>query len=132
MIVPLVTFIAVGIISYAGFLKLAARLLRYTVPWKSSFLFAGIIMVVVILHHVLVFSEPVAMRIGLGVVLLVGLVILGGWFFGRRGIKRDGSVLGWSDGMWLMALMFAMMLFVAFAIVMPAQIFLSNHLAPVP
>lgn len=132
MIVPLLSFIAIGLISYAGFLKLAARLLRYTVSWKSSFLFAGIIMVVVIFHHVLVFSEPVAMRIGLGVVLLVGLIILGGWFFGRHGINRDGTVLGWSGGIWLMALMFAMMLFVAFAIAMPAQIFLSNHLTPAP
>ena len=48
MVVPLVILIAVGLISYAGFLKLAARLLRYSVSWKSSFAFAGIMMVAVV------------------------------------------------------------------------------------
>jgi hypothetical protein len=132
MIVPLLIFIAVGLTSYAGFLKLAARLLRYSVPWKVSFLFAGIIIVAVIFHHVLVFSEPVALRIGLGVVLLLGLVILGGWFFSGRGTNRHGSCLGWSGGIRLMALAFAMMIVVAFAIVIPAQFFLDKHLSPSP
>jgi hypothetical protein len=56
MIIPLLTLIAVGLISYAGFLKLAARLLRYSVSWKSSFLFAGIMLVIVIFDHVLAVS----------------------------------------------------------------------------
>ena len=132
MIVPLLIFIAVGLTSYAGFLKLAARLLRYSVPWKVSFLFAGIIMVAVIFHHVVLFSAPVALRIGLGMVLLLGLVILGGWFFSGRGTNRRGSLLGWSGGIRLMALAFAMMIVVAFAIVMPTQFFLDKHLSPSP
>jgi len=132
MIVPLLIFIAVGLTSYAGFLKLAARLLRYSVPWKVSFLFAGIIMVAVFFHHVVLFSAPVALRIGLGAVLLLGLVILGGWFFSGRGTNRHGSRLGWSGGIRLMALAFAMMIAVAFAIVMPTQFFLDKHLSPSP
>jgi hypothetical protein len=131
MIVPLLIFIAVGLTSYAGFLKLAARLLRYSVPWKVSFLFAGIIMVAVIFHHVVLFSAPVALRIGLGVVLLLGLVILGGFFSGR-GTNCHGSCLGWSGGIRLMALAFAMMIVVAFAIAMPTQFFLYKHLSPSP
>jgi hypothetical protein len=130
MIVPWPIFIAVGLITYAGFLKLAARLLRYSVSWKSSFIFAAIMLVAVIVDHVLVFSEPVAIRIGHGVVLLLGLVILGSWFFSGRGTKRGGTVLGWSGGIRLIALAFGMMIVVAFAIVIPAQIFLSNHIAP--
>ena len=63
MIVPWLTFIAVGLVSYAGFLKLAARLLRYSVSWKASFLFAVIMLVLVIFEHLLVFSGPVAIRI---------------------------------------------------------------------
>jgi len=98
MIVPLLTLIAVGLTSCAGFLKLAARLLRYSVSWKVSFLFAGIIMVAVIFHHVLLFSAPVALRIGLGVVLLLGLVILGGWFFSGRGTTATVHVLGGPAG----------------------------------
>ena len=45
MIVPWLSFIAVGLITYAGFVKLAARLLRYKVSWMSSFLFAVIVLV---------------------------------------------------------------------------------------
>jgi hypothetical protein len=132
MIVPWLIFIAVGLITYAGFLKLAARLLRYSVSWKVSFLFASIMLILVICEHLLVFSEPVAIRIGYGVVLLLVLIILGGWFFRRRGTNRLGAVLGWSGGTRLMALAFAMMIGVAFVIVLPVQVFLSNHLPPPP
>jgi hypothetical protein len=74
----------------------------------------------------------VAIRIGHGVALLLGLVILGSWFFSGRGTNRSGTVLGWSGGIRLMALAFAMMFVVAFAIVTPAQFFLSKHLSPPP
>jgi hypothetical protein len=132
MIIPWLIFMAVGLITYAGFLKLAARLLRYSLSWQSSFLFAGIMLVLVIFEHVLVFSEPLATRIGQGVLLLLGLVILGGWFFSGRGTNRHGAVLGWSGGIRLMALAFAMMIVAAFAIVIPVQVFLSNHLSTPP
>ena len=132
MIVLWLMFIAVGLMIYAGLLKLAARILRYSVTWKTSFLFAGIMLSAVIFHHVLLFSAPAAIRIGLGVVLLLGLLILGAWFFSGRGTSRQGTVLGWSDGIRLMALMFAMMIAVAFAIVVPVQIFLNNRLSPPP
>jgi len=132
MIVPWLTFIAIGLITYAGFLKLAARLLRYSVSWKASFLFAGIMLVVVIFEHLLVFSQPMAVRIGYGMVLLLVLIMLGGWFFRGRGKNRRGAVLGWSGGIRLMALAFAMMIVLAFAIVMPVQVFLTNHLSPAP
>jgi hypothetical protein len=83
MIVPWLVFIAVGLITYAGFLKFAARLLRYSVSWKSSFLLAGIMLVLVIFDHFLAVSQPVAIRIGHGVLLLLGLVIFGGLVFQR-------------------------------------------------
>ena len=63
MIVPWLIFIAVGLITYAGFVKIAARILRYKVSWKSSFLFAVIVLVLVIFDHVLAFDQPVAIRI---------------------------------------------------------------------
>ena len=127
MIIPWLIFMAVGLITYAGFLKLAARLLRYSVSWKASFLFAGIMLVLVIFEHLLVFSEPVAMRIGYGVVLLLVLITLGGWFFRGRGTNRLGAVLGWPGGIRLMALAFAMMIVVAFAIILPANTYLKKH-----
>ena len=110
MIIPWLIFMAVGLITYAGFLKLAARLLRYSLSWQSSFLFAGIMLVLVIFDHVLAFSQPVAIRIVHGVVLLLGLIIFGGWFFSGRGTNRRGAVLGWSGGIRPMALAFAMMI----------------------
>jgi hypothetical protein len=132
MIVPWLIFIAVGLVSYAGFVKLAARLLRYKVSWKSSFLFAVIVLVLVILDHVLAFDQPVALRIVHVVVLLLVLVILGSWYFSARGMNRSGTILGWGGGIRLITLTFAMMVIVAFAIVFPAQVFLSKHLSPSP
>ena len=132
MIVPWLIFISVGLVIYSGFLKVAARLLRYSVSWKSSFVFTSIIMIAVIVDHVLVFSQPMAVRIGHGVVLLLGLVMLGSWFFSGRGTNREGAVLGWSGGLRLMALTLAMMIAVVFVIAIPAQILLSNHLSPPP
>jgi len=40
----------------------------------------------------------VALRIGLGAVLLLGLVILGGWFFSGRGTTATVHVLGGPAG----------------------------------
>jgi hypothetical protein len=99
---------------------------------EVQFPFAGIMLVAVIFDHVLAFSEPVAIRIAHGVVLVVGLVILGSWFFSGRGTNRRGAVLGWFGGMRLMVLAFAMMVLAAFALVVPVQVFLSNHLSPSP
>src|SRR5215467_9441849 len=107
MIVPWLSFIAVGLISYAGSVKLAARLLRYKVSWKSSFLFAAIMLVLLLFDHVLAFARPVPVRMTNVVVLLLVLVILGGWFFGARSMDRDGTLIGWGGGMRLVALAFA-------------------------
>src|SRR5215475_15351123 len=108
MIVLWLTFVAAGLITNAGFLKLAARFLRYNVSWKSVFHFAGIMLIIVIFGHVLTFSEPLALRIGHNVVLLLGLVVLGGWFFSERGTNRRGAILGWAGGIRLVTLAFAM------------------------
>jgi len=126
MIVSWLIFVAVALIMYTGFLKLAARILSYSVSWKSGFHFAGIMLIIVILGHVLTFSEPLALRIGHNVVLLFGLVVLGGWFFSERGTNRRGAILGWAGGIRLVTLAFAMGVVAAFTIVVPVQIFLSN------
>lgn len=132
MIVPWLIFIAVGLLTYAGSLKLAARILRYSVSWKSDFHFAGITLIIVIFGHLLTFSEPLALRIGHNAVLLIALVVLGGWFFRERGANRCGAILGWGGGMRLVALAFAIVIAVAFAIVVPVQVFLNQHLSTPP
>jgi hypothetical protein len=129
MILSWLIFIAVGLITYTGFVKFAARLLRYGVSWRSSFLFAVIMLVVVILDHVLALGQPVAIRIAHVVVLLLGLLAFGSWFFSERGTNRSGALLGWRGGIRLMALAFALMFVAVFTIVFPVQVFLSNHLS---
>ena len=57
---------------------------------------------------------------------------MGSWFFSERGMNRSGSILGWGGSVRLIALAFTMMVIVAFAIALPAQVFLSKHLAPPP
>jgi hypothetical protein len=121
MLLPWLTFIVVSLIVYAGFVKLAARLLRYKVAWKSTFFFAVIMLIIVMVVHVLDFRQPAAIRIGQAALLLIGLVILGSWFFSQRGADRSGAVLGWRGGIRLTALAFAMMVVVALAIVIPVQ-----------
>ena len=132
MIVPWVTFVAVGLIIYAAFVKLAARLLGYQVSWKSSFLFAAITLVLLLFDHVLAFAWPAPVRTTNVVVLLLVLVILGGWFFGARGMDRSGTLIGWGGGIRLIALAFAITVIVAFAIALSTQVFLSKHLSPPP
>jgi hypothetical protein len=106
--------------------------LRYKVSWKSSFLFALVALVFVIFDHALAFHQPVTIRIVHAVVLLLVLVVLGSWFFSARGMNRGGTGLGWGGGIRLIALAFAMMIVVAFAIVFPAQVFLGKQLSPPP
>jgi len=132
MIVPWLIFIAVALITYAGFVKLAARLLRYRVSWKAGFLFAAILVVLVIVAHVLAIGQPVAIRIGQSVVLLLCLLTFGSWFFSERGTKHSGTMLGWGGGLRLIALAVAMMVAVVLTIVIPAQLFLSKHLSAPP
>jgi len=90
MLLPWLTFIVVSLIVYAGFVKLAARLLRYKVSWKSTFFFAVIMLIIVMVVHVLDFRPPAAIRIGHGDIRLT-------------------------------ALAFAMMVVVAFAMLVPVQ-----------
>src|SRR5215470_8215229 len=130
MIVQWLIFIVVGLITFAGFVKLAARLLRYKVSWRSSFLFAVIALALVIFDHVLAVRQSMAIRIGHAVVLLGGLLIFGSWFFKGRATNRNGKTLGWSGGVRLVALTFSMMAVAAFAIVLVAQVFPSRNLSP--
>jgi pimeloyl-ACP methyl ester carboxylesterase len=132
MIVPWLSFIVVGLITYAGFVKLAGRVLCYRVSWISSFLFGVIAVAIVIFDHMLAFRQPMAIKVGHAVVLLVGLLMLGSWFFSNRGTKRNGKSLGWGGGIRLIGLAFAMMVVAAVTIVIPAQVFLSKNLSPPP
>ena len=118
--------IAVGLVTYAGFVKLAACILRYKVSWRSCFLFAAIVLALVMLDQVLVVNQRLALRITNSVVLLLILITLGSWFL-NPAHEPSGNVLGWGRGVRLMALAFAMMIVVAVAVILPANTYLKKH-----
>jgi hypothetical protein len=128
IILPWLVVIAVGLVVYAVFVKLAARILRYKVSWISCFLFAAIALALVLLDQVLVVDRRLALRITNSVVLLLILLGLGSWFFKARATNRSGTVLGWGGAIRLMALTFAMLIVVAFAVILPANTYLKKHL----
>ena len=128
MIIPWLVLIVIGLVTYAGFVKLAGRILRYKVSWRFCFLFAAIVLALVVIDQALVVDQRFAAGIPNSVVLLLILVALGSWFFKARGTNRDGTVLGWGGAIRLMALAFAMIIVVAFAIVVPANTYLKKHL----
>jgi len=121
-------FIVAGLSAYSSFVKLAGRLLGYRVSWKSSFLFALIMLISVTLAHMLDVQRPATIRIGHGGMLLLALIILGGWFFSSRGTDRDGGVLGLGGGMRLIGLAFAMMVIAVFTVAISVQAFTTSHL----
>jgi hypothetical protein len=88
------------------------------------------VLVAVIFAHIVALSQPAKMRIAQGVVLLIGLIIFGSWFFRARGTDRRGMSLGYRGGLRLMTVTFAMIVFVACAIVV-AGVF-NKHLSPAP
>ena len=100
---PMLIFIALGLITYAAFLKLAPRLFRYSVSWRS-------------------------VAIGWDTAWCccsVSSSWVAGFSVGAAQTAAVQSLAG-SGGIRLIALAFAMMIVVAFAIVIPAQVFLSN------
>jgi hypothetical protein len=134
MLVPLLVFIVISVLVYASFVKLAARVLRYEITWSSGFLFAAIVLSLVVISRFLAsdVGQPLAMAVARAIVLFVGLLVFGGWFFSQRGKDRSSGLLGWRGGLCLTGLAFGMMLIVGFALVLPVQIFLSKHLPPPP
>lgn len=132
MIVPWLTFIAVGLATYAGFVKVAAGLLRYSISWKAVFLFAAIVLVLVSCAHVLTIGQPATFRTGQGVALLLCVFIVGGWFFSERGTNYNGTVIGWGGGVRLVALAFAMMVIAGFAIALLVQLYLTRNVSSSP
>jgi hypothetical protein len=130
MLAPFAIFILVIIGSYIAFLKIACRVLSYHVSWRSILLFALTMMVIVILAQLLDLQQPIGIIIGHRIFVVLGLIALGGWFFSKRGKDRSGALLGWVGGAKLVGLTFTMIFLLAFAIVLPAKIFLGSHLPP--
>lgn len=94
----------------AAYAKLGAHILHRTLSWRDSSLFALLLAGVAIAGSVTFTAFDFSLPIALGVV--VGLAInllLGGWFFGTRAADTQGLLLGWSRGMALSVITFALL-----------------------
>jgi len=128
MIILWLLLIPIGLATYAGFVKLAALILRYKVSWNSCFLFGAIVIALVMVDQVFADNHRRALVITNSVVLLLVLIALGSWFFKGRGTNRSGIVLGWGGAIRLMALAFAMMIGVGLAVILPADAYFNKNL----
>ena len=88
-------------------------------------------LILVMFEHVLVFSEPMAIRIADGLVLLLVVMISGGRFSAGAAQTAWVQFLGGQADTARRAGV-CNDIVVAFAIAMPVQVFLSNHLSPAP
>jgi hypothetical protein len=119
--------ISTALCLYAGFMKLSARLLRYTVSWKSSFAFAAVMLIVATLTRMLDLGQPPSIVIGHGLVVFFGLLILGTWFFSKRGTDPDGDVLGFNRAFRLAGLAFLLMFAAAGALFLLGHVIFHLH-----
>jgi hypothetical protein len=94
---------------YAAYVKLSARLLRYRVRWITSFAFAVILWIIVVCTRFLDLGQPFAIAIGHSIVVLLAVLLLGGWFFSTRSIDASGQPVGFSRAFGLSGLTFGLM-----------------------
>ena len=111
LVLPLLMFICL----YAGIMKLAARLLRYRLSWKLSFVFAISMLIFAIACRALQFTVGHSLPLWLALILLlVVYVVLGAWLFAERSANASGEALGWRGGVQLSAYAFLLMAVFAF------------------
>ena len=101
---------AIALCLYAAYVKLSALLLRYSVRWTASFVFAAIIWVVAVLSRLLDVGQPGPIQIGHAVVVLAAALLLGAWFFSTRGVDENGHAVGFKRAFGLSGLTFGLML----------------------
>jgi hypothetical protein len=106
ILLSLIPFVVIFLITFfivAGFVKLAARLLRRArVSWKHSFDFGAILAALVVAKYSsdVLFSSFLAPAIALtlGTIAALGT---GAWFFSTRAGTEKGGLLGWRGGLLL-------------------------------
>jgi|SoimicMinimDraft_9_1059737.scaffolds.fasta_scaffold07022_1 hypothetical protein len=125
LVPPLLMFICL----YAGIVKLAARLLRYELSWKRSFLFAIAMLIISIASRAVQFAIGYSLALWLSLILLLAAyVVLGAWLFGGRATNASGQVLGWRGGVRLSACAFLLMAVLALLLLGVSFFLHSFHL----
>jgi hypothetical protein len=130
MIVLLVPPLLIFICLYAGIMKLAARLLRYTLSWKLSFVFAIAMLIIAIASRAVQFAIGHSLPLWLALILLLAVyVALGAWLFAERATNASGQALGWHGGVRLSTCAFLLM--AVFALLLLGLSFFLHTLHPV-
>ena len=101
--------ITVALCLYAAYVKFSARLLRYKVRWLTSFAFAVIIWLIAVFARLLDLGQPLTIAVGHSIVVLVAVLLLGGWFFSTRSADASGQPVGFRRAFGLSCLTFGLM-----------------------
>ncbi len=98
-------------ISYAGLIKLSARLLRRSiVSWKNCFLFSLIFVGISMIFRIILISANVAIPVSVAVMNgFITQLAIGAWFFRNRGTDSTGNALGWRGAMKLMGISYGIL-----------------------
>jgi hypothetical protein len=113
---------------YAGIVKFAARLLRYTLTWKRSFVFALAMLIIAVTSRALQFAIGRSLPLWLALIfLLAAYLALGTWLFAEGATNAAGQVLGWRGGLRLSAYAFLVMAVFALLLVGVSLILHSFH-----
>jgi hypothetical protein len=126
MLINLLLLTPIALFYYAGLVKFAALLLRYKVSWKSSLLFAVIMLIIVLVTH-RTFPAPLLVAIGEMVVFAAGLSAFGSWFFRKRITDATGHALGWDGSIRLSALALSIILLLGIALLVLTR---ETHFLP--
>ena len=122
-LIPLILLTVFSLCYYSGIVKLAARILRFHVTWKSSFLFALLVLILVILSRAVSPGSRRTLPVVICEMLIVAVVLaaLGSWFFRSRVTGLNGRALGWAGSIRLSALAFSIIFVFGVATLIAAQ-----------
>jgi hypothetical protein len=127
MLIPLLLLTAIALSFYAGLVKISAHILHFKVTWKSCFLFAFMMLVVILVSRRV--SPPadhtLPVVIGQMLAMAIGFAGLGSWFFRKRITDADGRISGWPGSIRLSALALSFIFGFGLAVVIAVYAFSS-------
>jgi len=110
-LIPILTLVTLIPATYGAYIKMSARLLRQEgITWKQGFVFG----LTIVIYSFL--GSSISLRLGYSLPIIPGIVLgflanmlIGGWFFSKRGTNAGGGPLGWGGAVKLTGLAFVML-----------------------
>ncbi len=106
--IPLLVSVLVVQSIFGAYIKLSAVIFRYKhITWINGFVFGIILIITGILIRAATYFAGLNIPVLPGVILgLVVTLIIGGWFFNKKGLSVNGESIGWSGALKLVGLSF--------------------------